>query len=78
MAGNLTVAAGLREYKNKVNRDVWFHSVNLSSYDSSAQVAGDEKNVNLISGFSDKTLSLFLEAEGAIESPTLSYIRENF
>lgn len=78
IGGNSTVATGLRNYKNKINRDVWFHSVNLNAYDSSAQVAGDEKNVNLVSGFSDKILSLFLEAEEASEIPTLDYIRENF
>ena len=78
IGANLSVATGLRDYKNKINRDVWVHSVNLNAHDSSAQVASDEKNVNLVSGFSDKILSLFLEAEGAAEIPGLDYIRENF
>jgi len=78
VGGNRTVASGLQHYKNKVNRDVWIHSVNLNAHDSSAQVSSEEKNVSLISGFSDKILSLFLEAEGAVESPTLKYIREKF
>lgn len=78
IGGNLSVATGLRDYKNKINRDVWVHSVNLNAHDSGAQVAGDERRVNLVSGFSDKILSLFLEAEGGAEIPTLSYIRENF
>jgi hypothetical protein len=78
IGGNLSIATGLREYKNRVNRDVWVHSVNLNAHDSGAQVAGDERRVNLVSGFSDKILSLFLEAEGGAEIPTLDYIRENF
>jgi hypothetical protein len=78
IAEDFSVSTGLRDYKNRVNRDVWLHSVNLNSHDSSAQVAGDEKHVNLVSGFSDKIFSLFLEAEGSAEIPTLSYIRGNF
>jgi hypothetical protein len=78
IGADLSVSTGLRDYKNKINRDVWVHSVNLNAHDSSAQIAGDEKNVNMVSGFSDKILSLFLEAEGATEIPTLDYIRENF
>lgn len=77
-ADNRTVATGLHDYRRRLNHDTWLHSVNLRSLDGTAQVSSDEKNVNLVSGFSDKILSLFLEAEGHVGTPTLDYIRDNF
>lgn len=69
----------LTEYRKKVNRNVWLHSINLNAHDCSSQVAGGQENINLVSGFSDKILSTLMEAEkGSGEIPTLEYIRENF
>lgn len=77
-AAGKTVASGLRDYKRRNNRNVWLHSVNLRSYGGTSQVSEKENGVNLVSGFSEKILSLFLEAEGHVGIPTLDYIRENF
>lgn len=69
----------LNEYKHKVNRNVWLHSINLNAHDMTSQVASGQRNINLISGFSDKILATLLRAEnGEGEIPTLEWIRQNF
>jgi 60 kDa SS-A/Ro ribonucleoprotein len=75
--GNLE--ASLEKYRVRLNRSVWFHSVNLNSPDSSAQVAPGPR-VNLVSGFSDKIMGRLMDAEGAKgpEIPTMKYIRDNY
>jgi 60 kDa SS-A/Ro ribonucleoprotein len=76
-ANDETVATGLTEYRNKLNHNVWLHSVNLNAVDVTSQVPSGQR-VNLASGFSDKILASFIEAEGGTEIPTLEYIRMNF
>jgi TROVE domain len=76
-AGNFQAA--LNDYKSKVNRNVWLHSINLNASDGTAQAASGQEHVNLVSGFSDKILATLVEAEsGKGEIPTLGYIRKNY
>lgn len=72
-----SVASGFTEYRNKLNPNAWLHSVNLNAHDVTSQVPSGQR-VNLMSGFSDKILASFIEAEGGTEIPTLEYIRSNF
>lgn len=72
-----SVASGFTEYRNKLNPNAWLHSVNLNAHDVTSQVPSGQR-VNLMSGFSDKILASFIEAEGGAEIPTLEYIRNNF
>lgn len=72
-----SVASGFTEYRNRLNPNAWLHSVNLNAHDVTSQVPSGQR-VNLMSGFSDKILTSFIEAEGGTEIPTLEHIRSNF
>lgn len=72
-----TIASGFTAYRNKLNQNAWLHSVNLNAHDVTSQVPSGQR-INLVSGFSDKILGTFIEAEGGTEIPTLEYIRMNF
>lgn len=74
-----TLQKSLETYRAKLNRNVWFHSVNLNAHDSSAQIDTGSR-VNLVSGFSDKIMGGLLDAENAkgAEIPTLKYIRDTY
>ena len=71
------VSSGFTAYRNKLNQNAWLHSVNLNAHDVTSQVPIGQR-INLMSGFSDKILGTFIEAEGGTEIPTMEYIRQNF
>jgi hypothetical protein len=76
------MAPYFRKYRDSVNPKVILHSVDLQGHGDSV-VPADEKNVNLVSGFSEKILSRLTEFEGigtkeGRKLPTIEYVRENF
>jgi 60 kDa SS-A/Ro ribonucleoprotein len=77
LAGEQTVQSGIEQYRKVVNRDVWMHSINLNAHDTTSQVQSGQR-INLVSGYSDKMLGTFIEAEGGSDIPTLEHIRQNF
>lgn len=76
--------SAIDSYRRKYNREVKIHSVDLMPYGSGSQVPSEDKNVNLVSGWSEKIFNTFAQFEG-LESvgdkkvtPTIEYIRKNF
>ena len=57
-----SVEAGLDEYRRNVNPDIWVHSIDLAGH-GTIQVKGPK--VNLIAGWSDKSLEFIKLAEDA-------------
>lgn len=65
--GTPPVQSALAKYRKTVNKDVWFHSVNLAGTTSSPVKSGEK--VAMYSGFSEQLLSLIakVETNGEVE-----------
>ena len=80
---NRELAPEFVQYRDRVNPQVWLHSIDLVGYGNST-VPIDMPRVNLTSGFSEKILAhiLMVEGIGDVESgtalPSIEYIRERF
>jgi len=64
----------------KSNRDTWIHCVHLNGYGDNPIKSGGDK-VNLVSGFSEKVVTMLLQAEGSVledSVPTVEQIRNGW
>ncbi len=80
---------GFREaveaYRKWAGKDTWVHSINIAGTVQS-QMSEKDKNVNLLSGFSDKILDMICAAEGIVDGkvdksravPPIEKIREKY
>jgi hypothetical protein len=70
----------LNEYRNRVNHDVFMHSIDLQSYGTS-QLNPKDKKVQLIGGWSESVFNLITTFEGAeigTGIPTIEELRKRY
>lgn len=64
-SGDSSFRGSVMKYRTFAGKDVWLHSINIAGA-KEAQVASSDKNVNLMSGFSEKILNYIMDAENAL------------
>ncbi len=64
--GSASFRSAVEAYRKWAGKDTWVHSINLCGTVQS-QMSEKDKNVNLLSGFSDKVLDMICVAEGIVD-----------
>lgn len=81
--GGGTVADAWQSFRRK-SPDTWLHSIHINGYGDSPVPRKGSGNVNLVSGFSEKVISMLLEVEGVLAAkeekplPSIEQIREKW
>jgi len=77
--GSENVADAWQKFKRQPGaKDTWIHCVHLNGYGDNPVKSGGDR-VNLVSGFSEKVVTMLLQSEGAFapkEVPTVDQVRE--
>jgi len=60
----------LEDYRTKINKDVWLHSIDLEA--SQTSIARPTSKVNLLGGYSEKIINLIVNAETKSEPKELN------
>lgn len=78
--GGAKLQEEILKYKSRVNRDIFIHSVDLQGYGDS-QVIPDDKNVQLVGGWSENIFNLIRTFEGidaGVQIPTIEELRKRY